>query len=322
MTQDWLGRCRKRGMLVSAFVRLGRPQFLLGGFVLYGLGACWAFRVSGHFDAAAFAWGQATITAAQLMTHYANDYFDIEVDRANATPTRWSGGSRVLVAGLLPPNAAKVAALIFAALSFSFAVLSWTRAAVPAQAALTWVAIISLAWAYSAPPFRLVARGLGELATALVVTLLTPWWAARLQTAVPLPGLTLVLLPLAVLQIGMLFAINCADADGDAQTGKRTLVVLLGRDKGMRFYQGLLLAWVALLPAIHAGLGPDIPRAILAPLLVCAPVALWQVASLQVLRRSAAISWEGLALRGVGMLFLTAAAVLAMVAWVSWKVAL
>ena len=46
------------------------------------------------------------MTAAQLMTHYANDYFDLEADRANRTPTRWSGGSRVLPAGVLPPRVA------------------------------------------------------------------------------------------------------------------------------------------------------------------------------------------------------------------------
>ena len=56
------------------------------------------------FDAARFAWGQLVVTATQLMTHYANDYFDLEADRANRTPTRWSGGSRVLPDGVLPPG--------------------------------------------------------------------------------------------------------------------------------------------------------------------------------------------------------------------------
>ena len=60
-----------------AFARLGRPVFLLGGFVLYGLGAAWARRGGGAMDGVSYLWGQATITAAQLMTHYANDYFDL-----------------------------------------------------------------------------------------------------------------------------------------------------------------------------------------------------------------------------------------------------
>ena len=50
------------------------------------------------------------MTSFQLMTHYANDYFDLEADRANQTPTTWSGGSRVLPAGELSPRVALIAA--------------------------------------------------------------------------------------------------------------------------------------------------------------------------------------------------------------------
>ncbi len=85
--------------LLVAFVRLGRPQFLVGGFVLYGLGAALAKAGGAPFDRALYAWGQVVVTLTQLMTHYANDYFDLEADRANLTPTRWSGGSRVLPGG-------------------------------------------------------------------------------------------------------------------------------------------------------------------------------------------------------------------------------
>src|SRR5512132_3352925 len=96
---------------VVAFLRLGRLKFLGGGFVLYGLGAAIA-AVTGHaIDTGRYALGQAAVTAFQLMTHYANDYFDYEADRANATPTQWSGGSRVLVGGELPRGVALGAAL-------------------------------------------------------------------------------------------------------------------------------------------------------------------------------------------------------------------
>src|SRR6185295_4945507 len=100
---------------VGALVRLGRPLFLGGGFVLYGLGAAIAAQagacVGGAIDWRRFVWGQIAITATQLMTHYCNDYCDYEADRANATPTRWSGGSRVLPAGELPRAVALAAAL-------------------------------------------------------------------------------------------------------------------------------------------------------------------------------------------------------------------
>src|SRR3954466_8844122 len=91
---------------LMAFVRLGRPQFLVGGFVLYGLGGALAVAGGAVFEPWRYAWGQLVVTATQLMTHYANDYFDLEADRANRTPTRWSGGSRILPDGALAPEVA------------------------------------------------------------------------------------------------------------------------------------------------------------------------------------------------------------------------
>src|SRR5262245_43455275 len=106
---------------LRAFIKLGRPKFLVGGFVLYGLGAALAVAAGAPLDVGLFAWGQLVVTAAQLMTHYANDFFDLEADRANRTPTAWSGGSRVLPDGLLPPRVALWAARALAAIALGAA---------------------------------------------------------------------------------------------------------------------------------------------------------------------------------------------------------
>src|SRR3954451_17011904 len=113
---------------LMAFVRLGRPQFLVGGFVLYGLGGALAVAGGAAFDPWRYGWGQLVVTAAQLMTHYANDFFDLEADRANRTPTRWSGGSRVLPDGGLPPRVALVAALVLGVTALAAALMLSVRA--------------------------------------------------------------------------------------------------------------------------------------------------------------------------------------------------
>ena len=59
----------------------------------------------------ALLWGQAAISAVQLMAQYSNEFFDLAADRANPTPTAWSGGSRVLVEGRLSPAVALAAAV-------------------------------------------------------------------------------------------------------------------------------------------------------------------------------------------------------------------
>jgi len=77
-------------------LRMGRPHFLIGGLLLHWLGVALALASGAPLRLPALLWGQAAVTAIQLMTHYSNDYFDLAADRANPTPTHWSGGSRVL----------------------------------------------------------------------------------------------------------------------------------------------------------------------------------------------------------------------------------
>ena len=260
---------------VLAFIRLGRPLFLGGGFLLYALGALIA-AVHGHaIDVHRYALGQGAVTAFQLMTHYANDYFDYDADRANVTPTKWSGGSRVLVEGALPRKVALIAALVLAAIGIAVSAALVCDAGIATLPVLGAIAV--LAWTYSAPPVRLCARGLGELATAIVVTGLVPWLAFSLQ-APELRGASTLLLaiaPLAVLQIAMVLAIEFPDAEGDAATGKRTLVVRLGAERAAQIYVLLMTAAYLCLP-IASLLG--LPTRVVIAATLPAPLAAWRVA--------------------------------------------
>ncbi|HVZ72408.1 MAG TPA: prenyltransferase [Polyangia bacterium] len=258
---------------VRAFVRLGRPIFLGGGFVMYGLGVALAmFAGARQVEWTRYLWGQLAVTAIQLMTHYANDYFDLAADRANGTPTRWSGGSRVLADGVLPAWVALAAALVLAAVAVAVAA-RFATGAFPASAAPHVVLMLVLAWFYSAPPLRLCARGLGELTTAVIVTLLVPWLGFSLQRPVA-PWLPLAVIQPCVFQFAMLLAIEFPDAAGDATAGKRTLVVRWGGVAAARFYVALVsLSYLALPWWVHLGLPPRI--AIGAA--VVAPLAAWQV---------------------------------------------
>ncbi len=262
---------------VLAFIRLGRPLFLGGGFILFGLGAVIAAFHGHAIDVRRYVLGQGAVTAFQLMTHYANDYFDFAADQANLTPTRWSGGSRVLVAGELPRKVALIAAVVLAAIGIAIS------AVLVADAGLsivpTLVGMAALAWMYSAPPVRLCARGLGEVTTAIVVTGLVPWLAFTLQ-APDLRGasdLLLAIAPLAVLQVAMLVAIEFPDADGDGATGKRTLVVRLGAERSAKLYVMLLTLAYLCLPIAALF---DLPTRVVIAATLPTPLAAWRVAGI------------------------------------------
>ena len=295
------------GKQVIAFLRLGRLHFLGGGFVLYGLGAAIAAKHGHAIDWTQYLVGQGAVTAFQLMTHYANDYFDYEADRANTTPTKWSGGSRVLPAGELPKSVALVAALVLAALGIA-ASISLARSG--SLALPTLALVLVLAWEYSAPPLRLCATGLGELTTAFVVTGLVPWLGFYLQA--PAGGgeraLVLTIVPLVLLQLAMLLAIEVPDARSDEETGKRTLVVRLGPTTTARLYvafTALAFAW----PALAFALG--LPARVAAALAIPAPVAVWRIT--QIADHADANAFERLTFWSVFLLVVTSA--LALGAW-------
>jgi len=113
-----------------------------------------------------------------------------------------------------------------------------------------------LAWAYSAPPLALMARGLGEAAVAAC------WWLVVLGADYVQRG-ALAALPallgggLALLVANLLLINGFPDAPADARVGKRTLVVCLGPAAAARLYLGLALLAHAVVPlAVLAGWAP------------------------------------------------------------------
>ncbi|HEY0466642.1 MAG TPA: prenyltransferase [Polyangiaceae bacterium] len=290
---------------LGAFLKLGRPHFLIGGWLFFALGSAVAAILGASIDWPRYAWGQAVITASQWMTHYANDYFDLEADRANATPTRWSGGSRVLVDGTVAPRAALVASLVLAVIALSAALLLAARASSPRHVLPLSLLIIALSWFYSAPPLRLLSRGLGEATTALVVTLLTPLLGFYLQRGTLEWPLLLACFPIVCLQFSMLLTIELPDAAGDAAQGKQTLVVRNGPRWAARAIVGALIAAFGSLPLLFV-LGLPLQVAALAAL--PAPLAAWQATRLWRGAFRDPERWESLALCSVALLVTTTVA--------------
>ena len=223
---------------VRAFIRLSRLKFLAGGFLAFALGASAAIFAGAPLVLGAYALGQFTVSSFHLMVHYANDYFDRFCD-ADAQRTAWSGGSGALVEGTLAPSVALVAALTCAAagtigVALLAAAGNWRAAAVCAAAGV-------LAWAYSAPPLRLLARGLGELDTAAIVAVLFP--LAGYFALTPAPALRVVVsaLPSASAMLALMLCVEYPDVEVDRLGGKMNLVARLGRKRA----RALVVAAVA-----------------------------------------------------------------------------
>ena len=292
-----------------AFVRLGRPLFLLGGFLLYGLGAAVALAQGRTINPSVYLLGQAVLTAFHLMTHYANDYFDYDADRANATPTRWSGGSRVLTRKELPRWIALAGALALAAGGIATTIVLALRHPAPLLIPIA-MAILVFSWLYSAPPLRLHSTGLGELDVALVMTTLAPFFAFYLQAPdlLGLRTLLLAIFPLCCLQFAMILAVEVPDAIGDSMVGKRTLAVRLGRPRVVRLYATVVVIAYAALPVLVAA---GLPLAVALATALLAPLAAWRIWCMRGGWALRPESWEGFTFWAAALLVLTAAAEIA-----------
>ncbi len=296
-------------------LRLARPLFLVGGFVFYGLGVMIALYQGAALDVTALLWGQAAVTAAQLMTHFSNDYFDLRADQANTTPTRWSGGSRVLAEGLLSPRTGLWLAVTCGALALAATVVLAVLVRSGPWAVGLLLAAIALSWFYSAPPLQLHSRGLGELTVALIVPVLTPLVGYTLQAG--RPGLLplLAVLPLACFQAAMILVINFPDAAGDRQTGKQTLVVRLGAARAARLHTALLAtAYLSLPLLVRAGLPALAALAVLLPL----PLGVWLAWRMVSGAWREPAAWNGLAFWSIGLLLASAALELVAFGWLAF----
>lgn len=296
-----------------SLVRLGRPKFLLGGVALYGLGVLCAVALGEPLSLRVFWLGQLAVTAIQLTTHYSNDYFDYHADIANRTPTRWSGGSRVLVHDEIPRISALIAAASCALIACLATGLLVLIEGVPPFIALPLLGVmLLLSWSYSSPPLRLHSRGLGEPTVALVVPFLTPLCGFILQTERVHLLPVLFTLPLVALQLNMIFTLQFPDEGGDQIVGKRTWVVLFGADK---------IAWLsAVLIAVAFSFSFLMAGRLLPQLTGWAWLMLLPLGILQVIRMLKGDwqdqkAWNSLAFGSVALFFLAIVADLLVVAY-------
>ncbi|HEX9014243.1 MAG TPA: prenyltransferase, partial [Anaerolineaceae bacterium] len=164
------------------FLRLTRPVFLLGGFLMFALGAGIAHYLGATINWTGYFIGQGCVTLLQLSAQYLNEYFDAEADSTNPNRTAFSGGSGTRGDPALPQRTALLAAATCLTVGAALTVLLYRDHLLTPE---LWV-ILGFAFLvsifYSVPPVRLAGTGYGELAASILVAILVPAFAFLLQT--------------------------------------------------------------------------------------------------------------------------------------------
>ncbi|MFO8084253.1 MAG: prenyltransferase [Desulfobacterales bacterium] len=197
------------------------PVLLGQGYAVMESNAC--------FDWPVFLWMVLFSLAIQLFIVYGNDYNDAEIDRLNRTFNLFSGGSRVLVEGILSRRELAAGIWIMAALNL-FIGLVLTFAYHRYFALPIILLSMLLLYLYSFAPFRINYRGGGELLQMIGVACVLPLFGYYAQSnlidPLQLPwNLVLVLLPF---HLSSAVSTALPDYPSDKIGLKCTLAVILG----------------------------------------------------------------------------------------------
>ena len=252
------------------FLRATRLPFLTATFVPILLGIAVAAWANG------FSWWLALLTLVggaciHLGLNVANDVFDTTsgADAANVNPTQFSGGSRVVHYGLMSLRGITLLSAGFYAVGIGIGVyLAATRGW-----DLLWLGIAAtlLSVFYTAPPLKLVHRGLGEVDVFLgfgpIMALGAYFVQAREFDLEPL----LASIPVGILIALVLYVNEVPDRPADAVAGKRTLPVRFSKSTIVNGYVAAVAVAFASI-AVFAVAGWIVRPAIIA--LAAAPLAL------------------------------------------------
>ena len=260
-------------------VRMMRPGFLVITVIGCVLGLSTAAACGCGLDP----WRALGIVVLAVLAHAAanvlNDYEDARngADAANADGIfPFTGGSRLIQSGTVSEKDTRRLALALLIVLVPGGLLLAARSG----AGLLGVGLagLVLGWAYSAPPLRLMTRGLGELTVAAA------WWLVVIGADYSQRGQFFVIpaaigLSFALLVANILLINGLPDARADAAVGKYTLAVRLGPTGSVGLY-----VWLAVLA--HGW------QAVSVGLLIAPQAALWGLLSAPMSLIAAVLMWR------------------------------
>lgn len=239
-------------IIADAQVSIGEPAYVSATDPTFHWGAFLAALVGAVF--------------IQIGTNLANDYSDA---KRGADTAERLGPVRVTSSGLLAPRRVLRATWV----AFAVAVAAGVYLATVAGPEIIAVGAVSIAAGvlYTGGPRPYGYAGLGEVFVFLFFGLVAVNGSYYVQLE-RLDWLPLVLsVPVGFLSTAILVVNNVRDLDTDARAGKRTLAVLLGRERARRLYVALVVLAFALLPlatALDGGTGLVLLGLLAAPLAI------------------------------------------------------
>ncbi|MBT3338152.1 MAG: UbiA family prenyltransferase [Anaerolineae bacterium] len=170
------------------------------------------------------------------------------------------------------------------------------------SALLFAILIILAALAYALPPLRLVYSGFGEFTLAMLFALFIPAFSLTLQMGTVHRLLGAVTFPLTALTFATFLVTNFPDFSEDSKYERLTLLIRISWQRAVPLHHILVLSAYFLFAGMPL-LG--FPWALIAPVFLIMPFALFQIFWLQKISQGAPPNWKFLTVLSLSVLGLT-----------------
>ena len=232
---------KKLGTYITAWWKLSRIPFLSVGILPLVLGfiLAWRWGYRGSFELYLFAVAAAILV--MWMTYYLGEWNDLEGDRINQNFNRFSGGSRVLVKGILP---ARVSLLLgYGCLAGAVLVVFYIylQYRTDLRTLLLGGLGIVFGFFYSNKPIRWSYHGWGEILIGFCYGWLPIATGFFLFTGFFISQILLLSIPVGLSIFNVILINEFPDEEADRTIGKKNLVVRFGKERMGDLYIGLSL---------------------------------------------------------------------------------
>ena len=239
-------------LMISVWLRVIRVRFLLASIIAVSVGLALHWSQNGSIDYLDIILTFAGVLALHASVDLLNDYWDFKrgID-TKTTRTKMSGGTGVLPEGLLKPSSVYRAGVIFliigSLIGSYFVITNGILIAI-----ILGFAILSI-YFYST---KIVDSGLGEFFVAVKGSMIV------IGTFFIQSGEVTVVSILAGIVIGtlsslVLFIASFPDHDADKSKGRKTLVIVVGKEKAIKlFWLFPLVSYVVILIGVSVNLFP------------------------------------------------------------------
>lgn len=218
-----------------AWIGLSRVPFLLVGILPYMLGMVMAEKSHYPVRWEIFWLGFLGVLLIMLSTYYAGEYWDYEGD-ALSPESKFSGGTRVMLKGILSKTAPLTGSIVTLALAAAVGLtLQFIYHTGPWTLPLGIIGMIG-GFFYSTRPVRWVATGTGELWIAFCYGWLPVAAGYYLQAGAFSPSILPVSLPIAFSVFNVILLNEFSDYDADKKTGKKNLTVRFGQSIAAKLF--------------------------------------------------------------------------------------